>query len=73
MEGQVLRVLNIDAVDPHVDVLREVYAGKVLDALIDHEPWVVQELTSLVHNPDAHGPVCAACDQLLHLVDVDHV
>lgn len=73
MHKELLFVLYRYTIDPYIHILRQVDRSEVLNPLVDHEPRVIQELPGLIDDPNAHGPVRAAGDQLIYLLDVDHV
>jgi hypothetical protein len=73
VNSKTLSVVDLEAVDPYIDIQGLVDGGEVLDFLIDNEPWIEEQLSSLVDGPDPQGPICAACDQLVDLLHIDHV
>ena len=73
MHEELLFVLHRYAIDPYIHILRQVDRGEVLNPLVDHKPRVIQELSRLIDDPNPHRPIRAAGDQLVHLLDVDHV
>jgi len=73
MHKELLFVLHRYAIDPYIHILRQVDRGEVLNPLVDHKPRVIQELPRLIDDPNAHSPIRAAGDQLVHLLDIDHI
>jgi len=73
MHKELLLVLYRYTIDPYIHILRQVDRSEVLNPLVDHKPRVIQELSGLIDDPNAHGPVCAAGDQLIYILDVDHI
>ena len=73
MHEELLFVLHRYAIDPYIHILRQVDGGEVLNPLVDHKPRVIQELSRLIDDPNTHRPIRAAGDQLVDLLDIDHV
>ena len=73
MHEELLFVLHRYAIDPYIHILRQVDRGEVLNPLVDHKPRVIQELSRLIDDPNPHRPIRAAGDQLVHLLNVNHI
>lgn len=73
MYREFLFVLYCNTIDPHVHVLSQVHACEVLDPLVDHEPRIVQQLSTLINDPYSHSSIGTACHQLTHFLDIHHI
>lgn len=66
-------IIDFKAVNPHINVHGQSDRGEVLNLLIQDEPWIEQELPSLIDHPYTYSLISATRNQLINLAYEDHI
>jgi len=59
-------IVYLKAIDPHIDLNALIDRSEILNFLENDKPWVHQELSCFIHDPDSYSSIGATRYQLFY-------